>query len=220
MKRKIYTVLFACMLTAAVSACGSSGSTDNSITETASSTEFVEETSDISEGEMPKLDQLENLSDALDYMVHYYVFYDNLDGDPGEQFWKQLQYAVFTNPYFSAFSDNGWEAVWTNDRVAEAGSLVTGYDLKCSAYPDGLDIPKESASPYLFSSEKENISITALEDNKFRITYDMVWYSSSIDTAPGRIKVTALIKPNKDSPLDGYSIVSLQGEIIEKPSHS
>ena len=218
MKKKILSVLLACMLTTAVSACGASGSTDNSITETSSSTEFVEDTSDASEEKMPVLDQMKYLSDALDYMVHYEVFYDNLEGDPGEQFWNQLQHALFTNPYFTAFSDNDWETVWSNDMVAEAGSVVTGYDLKCNAYPDGLDRYKESASPYLFSSEKENISITAMEDSKFGITYDMVWYSSSTDTTPGRIKVTALIKLNNDSPLDGYSIVSLHGDIIEKPS--
>ena len=216
--RIILASLFTCMLTTTVSACGPSGSADNNTAETASRTQLVEETSDATEKKMPMLDQMTNLSEALDYMVHYDVFYNNLEGDPGEQFWNNLSSAIFTNSYFGPFSDLGWEVVWTNDRVAEAGSIVTGYNLKCSAYPDGLDRSK-AASPYLFSCKKENISMTALEDNKFRITYDMVWYSSSIDTAPGIIKVTASIKPNKDSPLDGYSIVSLQGEIIKKPSY-
>ena len=107
--------------------------------------------------------------------------------------------------------------MWTNERVAEAGSIVTGYDLQCSAFPEGLDT-SEAASPYLFSSEKENISIMALEDNTFRITYDMVWYSTSADTNPGKINVTCIIKPNNESPLDAYSIISLNGEVVAEPS--
>lgn len=167
--------------------------------------------------ELPVLDQLDNLSSALDFMVHYGVFYDDLNGDPGEEFWNRLSAALFTNSWFGPFSEKGWETVWTNERVAEAGSIVTGYDLQCSAFPEGLD-RSEAASPYLFSSEKENISITALEDNTFRITYDMVWYGTSTDTTPGKTIVTAVIKSNKESPLNAYSIISLNGEVVEKPS--
>ena len=167
--------------------------------------------------ELPALEQLNSLSSALDYMVHYGVFYDDLKGDPGEEFWNQLSAALFTNSFFGPFTEKGWETVWTNERVAEAGSIVTGYDFQCSAFPEGLDT-SEAASPYLFSSEKKNISIMALEDNTFRITYDMVWHSTSADTNPGKINVTAVIKPNNESPLDAYSIISLNGEVVAEPS--
>jgi len=161
------------------------------------------------------LDEMENLSAALDMMVTYAVFYDRLKSNPGKEFWEPFASAVLCNSWFGPFSD--WGSPMTNDLISAAGKLATGQDITCDLFPEGLDVAGGSYSPYLFDSAKLNLKMTPSENNGYTGSYLMMWMPTSLTQISGMKRVNFTIEPNEESPFDGYSITSLQAEPLYYP---
>lgn len=165
-------------------------------------------------GEIPDLEECEELSTALDMLVVYGVEYEESMQDPDEEFWEGFKAALLCNSWFAPFYDeDDTEVIWDNERIAAAGSLLTGRELSCTCFPEGIDI-RECASPWLSACEKVNVHIERLEQDKFEISYDMMWGPNSMTSIDGMIRVSTTIGVNNDSPLNGYSILELMHEEV------
>lgn len=165
-------------------------------------------------GEIPDLEECEKLSTALDMLVVYGVEYEESMQDPDEEFWEGFKAALLCNSWFAPFYDeDDTEVIWDNERIAAAGSLLTGRELSCTCFPEGIDI-RECASPWLSACEKVNVHIERLEQDRFEISYDMMWGPNSMTSINGMIRVSTTIDVNNDSPLNGYSILELMHEEV------
>lgn len=163
----------------------------------------------------PDLDIYESLSTALDMLVVYGVNYDESMHNPDEDFWNGFVSALICNSWFGPFSDeNHTDQIWDNEKIAEAGSLITGRELTCNCFSDGIDAAKNAYSPYLAWASKVNVHTEPLAENKFEISYDMMWAPVSMTSIDGMIRVSAIVEVNQSSPLDGYSILSLNQEEV------
>lgn len=162
----------------------------------------------------PDLEKCEKLSTALDMLIVYGVEYDEAMQDPDEAFWEGGKSALICNSWFEPFSEeNSTDKLWDNERMAAAGSRITGRELTCNCFPDGIDA-SQAYSPYLAWSSKVNMHTERLAENKFALSYDMMWAPVSMTSLDGMIRVSAVVEENKESPLDGYSIVKLEHEEV------
>lgn len=169
---------------------------------------------------IPDLDKCEELSTALDMLIVYGVKYNESMQNPDEDFWDGFKSALVCNSWFGPFSDeNNTDMIWDNERIAAAGSLITGRELICTCFPDGLDASHEY-SPYLAWSSKVNVHIEPLEEDRFEISYDMMWAPVSMTSIDGMIRVSAIVRENQDSPLNGFSILMLDHEEIYSCVHT
>lgn len=165
-------------------------------------------------GEIPDLEECEELSTALDMLVIYGVQYEVSMQDPDEEFWNGFRSALLCNSWFAPFYDeDDTEMIWDNERISAAGSLITDRELSCTCFPEGIDI-RESASPWMSACEKVNVHIEKLEKDRFGLSYDMMWAPNSMTSINGMIRVSAIIGVNHDSPLNGYSILKLAHEKV------
>lgn len=171
--------------------------------------------------EIPDFEKCEELSTALDMLIVYGVKYDESMQNPDENFWNGFTSALICNSWFDPFSDdNDIDGIWDNEKISAAGSLITGREIACTYFPDGIDTWGNSYSPYLFSSSKVNVHTKLLEKDKFEITYDMVWAPDSLTSINGMIRVVTTVKANPESPLNGYSILTLEHEKISECVYS
>ncbi len=162
----------------------------------------------------PDLEKCEKLSTALDMLIVYGVRYDESMEYPDKDFWEGFLSALVCNSWFDPFYDeNHTDRTWDNERIAATGSLIVGRELTCTFFPNGID-GSNTYSPYLAWSSKVNVHTKPLGENKFEISYDMMWAPVSMTSIDGMIRVSAIVEENKDSPLDGYSIVELEHEEI------
>lgn len=163
----------------------------------------------------PDLDRCEGLSTALDMLVVYGVKYDEAMQNPDEDFWNGFVSALICNSWFEPFSDeNNTNEIWDNERIATAGSLITGRELTCTCFSDEIDAAKNVYSPYLAWASKVNVHTEPLAEDKFEISYDMMWAPVSMTSIDGMIRVSATVEVNQNSPLDGYSILKLDHEDV------
>lgn len=162
----------------------------------------------------PDLEKCEKLSTALDMLIVYGVKYDEAIQNPDEDFWNGFISALICNSWFGPFSDeNNTDVIWDNERIAAAGSLITGRELTCTCFPDGIDA-SQAYSPYLAWASKVNVHTKPLVEDKFEISYDMMWAPVSLTAIDGMIRVSAIVEVNQNSPLNGYSILKLDHEEV------
>lgn len=169
------------------------------------------------EVEVPDFDRDINLSTALDMLIVYDVVYDENMSSPNEDFWEGFKSALVCNSIFNPFDEESYDYIWDNTNFSEAASLITGRELICNHFPEQIDRGSNAYSPYLFECSKENVEISVVDDNEFEISYDMVWASSSTIIIDEIRRVNTLIGIEEESPLDGYSILSLDYEKITDP---
>lgn len=163
----------------------------------------------------PDLDKCENLSTALDMLVVYVVEYDESMQNPDENFWNGFVSSLICNSWFGPFSDeNNTDKIWDNEKIAAAGSLITGRELTCTCFSEGIDAAKNAYSPYLAWASKVNVHTEPLAGDKFEISYDMMWAPVSMTSIDGMNRVTAIVEENQNSPLDGFSILKLDYEEV------
>lgn len=162
----------------------------------------------------PDLEQCEELSTALDMLTVYCVKYDETMRNPGEDFWEGFKSALICNSWFGPFSDdNNKDNIWDNERIAAAGSIVTGRELTCTCFPEGVDT-SQAYSPYLAWASKVNVHTKPIAKDRFELSYDMMWAPVSMTAIDGMIRVSAIVEVNEDSPLNGYSILKLDHEEV------
>ena len=159
--------------------------------------------------------EFEILPTALDMMVHYGMLYSDLGEDPGSEFWKAFESSLLCNSWCAPFWEltDKYGSVWGNQEVAYAGKLLTDHDLICEEYPEGLDVA-DAYSPWLHIRENVNGKMTAGPDGTVLLTYDFIWGDSSLAFICNDTRVSAVLKENPLSPLDGYSVESLSAELI------
>lgn len=162
----------------------------------------------------PDLDKCESLSTALDMLVVYGVNYDESMHNPDEDFWEGFKSALICNSWFGSFSDeNNTDNIWDNERIAAAGSIVTGRELTCTCFPEGVDT-SQAYSPYLAWASKVNVHTKPIARDRFELSYDMMWAPVSMTAIDGMIRVSAIVEVNEDSSLNGYSILKLDHEEV------
>lgn len=164
-------------------------------------------------------EKCDNLKSVVNMMVIYDLSYNNLPKEPNDKFWQKFTNALICNSWYQGFEDlvNQYGTVWSNTQVEDAAEQLTGQRLKCSSFPDGLDL-QNSSSPYAFEWQQKNIVEKQLDDKSYQITFDFEWTSVSTDTNKGIKKVKLIVVPNENSPFDGYSISSIGINEVSYPS--
>lgn len=156
---------------------------------------------------------------TINMMVIYDFSYMNLSNIPNDEFWNKFSNSLLCNSWYDGYGYLAKEygtTMWDNEKIAYAGSLLTGKELRCESFPEGLDLTF-LASPYAHEWEQENISVEPLGNNRWNVKFDFVWLSCSIDTKKGKKEVEAVIIANKKSPFDGYSVESINIKTISEP---